>query len=64
MNANGEIKVIVAADGEQATLVAPAGLKSAQVTPEALRLIAEKAGVSINQEIERCLAAFADGYGA
>ncbi|MCH8270932.1 MAG: DUF342 domain-containing protein [Planctomycetes bacterium] len=63
MNATGQIKVIVAADGEQATLVAPAGLKSPQVTPEALRLVAEKAGVTINQKIERSLAAFADGYG-
>jgi len=64
MAATPEISVKIAADGSQATLVAPPGLDAALLTPATLLFLVKAAGVLIDQEVERNVAAFAAAYGS
>jgi len=64
MTANPEISVKIAADGSQATLVAPPGLGAALLKPETLLFLVKAAGVLIDQDVERNVAAFAAAYGS
>jgi len=59
-----EIKVKIAADGSQAILVAPPGLDAALLKPENLIFQVKAAGVLIDQDVERNVAAFAAAYGS
>lgn len=62
MAAGGEIIISIAPDGGQATLSAPAGLKS--VTPDAIRAVVGEAGVALNQVVDQNITDFAAEYGA
>ena len=64
MAANPEMSVKIAADRSQATLVAPAGLDAALITPATLLFLVKAAGVMVDQEVERNVAAFAAAYGS
>ena len=64
MTANPEISVKIAADGSQATLVAPPGLDASLLTQETLLFQVKAAGVLIVQEVERSVSAFAAAYGS
>lgn len=64
MAANPEISVKFAADGSQATLVAPAGLDAALLSPDMLMSQVQAAGVLIDQEVKRNVSSFAAAYGA
>jgi len=59
-----EIGVKIAADGSQATLVAPPGLDGALLTREMLLFQVKAAGILIVQEVERNVSAFAAAYGS
>lgn len=64
MTANQETQVQIAADGSQATLIAPPGLATAMVTPSSLASVVKAAGVLIDKEVAREIAAFAAAYGS
>lgn len=64
MASNQEISVTIAADASQATVVAPAGLDAALLKPQTLLLQVKAAGVLIDQEVERNIAAFVAAYGS
>lgn len=59
-----QIRVEIAVDGNNAQLVLPPLLDGSLVTPEALTLILKAAGVAINQDVVRNIAALAANYGS
>jgi uncharacterized protein len=63
VSVKAEITVKIAPEGGQATLRAPPGLEAAMVAPQTLTLLAREAGVLIDREVERNIAAFAAAYG-